>query len=142
MRRPVRIAVAGGAIAIGVIVLLWILYFTGTEDPGPTRDDELKKRMDELRSVPYTSRTSSISDTTQAGVIFHDPARTYPGYTLYCSRTTPYANLIDMNGKIVHSWTYPTKEPAIWEHAVMLENGDLLAILKMKTNCVFSWIPL
>jgi hypothetical protein len=139
LRRAFRIAIVAGAIVAGLVVLIRILPSTRTEDTVSDRRDLLKRRLDDLRSLPYTSRTAPVMDTTLAGVTVHDPERAYRGYNLYCSRTTPYAHLMNMSGEIVHSWTYATEEPAIWEHAVMLENGDLVAILKMKSLVRLDW---
>jgi hypothetical protein len=57
---------------------------------------------------------------------------------------------MDMEGRIVHSWTYdpagdaPPGDSAaadapIWEHAVMLGNGDLVAIRKMASLIRLDW---
>lgn len=124
---------------------------------GPAEDDDAARRLEKLRSVPYTSRTAPSEDSLKAGVVLHIPGRAAPGYNLYCSRTTPYAHLMDMEGRIVHSWTYvpggdasgggpagddddgAAYEAPIWEHAVMLENGDLVAIRKMASLIRLDW---
>lgn len=64
----------------------------------------------------------------RSGVTTHDPERAWRGYTLYWSRDTGGANLIDMDGKIVHTWSYPARPELKWHHADMLDNGNLLAL--------------
>jgi hypothetical protein len=141
------------AIAVVAGLLLLIKTLQVTEDAESHTAAEMKDRLDQLRSVPYTSRTAPSADSLVAGVVLNLAGRTWPGYNLYCSRTTPYAHLMDMEGRIVHSWTYsPDGEPGevdvpadssdedpIWEHAIMLENGDLVAIRKMASLIRLDW---
>jgi len=50
------------------------------------------------------------------------------GYTLYSSRQTEVAHLIDLDGREVHQWSYPQGET--WHYAEMLPNGHLVVIIK------------
>jgi len=43
----------------------------------------------------------------KAGVTIYKPDKCYNGYTLYNSRQREEATLIDMNGYIVHRWSFP-----------------------------------
>ena len=59
----------------------------------------------------------------QTGVIRHDKKRAFQGYTLFESIRSTEARLIDMEGRVVHSW----KDNAPPAHAIyLLDNGDLL----------------
>jgi hypothetical protein len=136
------------AVAVIAGTLMLIRTLSVTEDAEPYSAEEMEDRLDRLRSVPYTSRTAPSADSLPAGVVLNLADRTWPGYNLYCSRTTPYAHLTDMEGRIVHSWTYSQGEDApagdtddyrIWEHAIMLENGDLVAIRKMASLIRLDW---
>ncbi len=49
-------------------------------------------------------------------------------YTLYSSRQTEVAHLIDITGREVHRWSY--KQGQTWHYAEMLPNGHLVAIIK------------
>jgi len=140
-RKTVIALVAVAAVTAGVIMLVRFGTIGLTEKAGPagSEDEDRKSRLERLRSVPYTARTAPSQDSLLAGVVLHDPGRAYPGYNLYCSRTTPYAHLFDMGGEIVHSWTYAGADTAIWEHAVMLRNGDLLVIRKMSSLIRLDW---
>ena len=79
----------------------------------------------------------------ERGVTIHDTARAYQGYTLYTSGHEAAAFLIDMDGRIVHSWrapfsrvwdetsavTRPRPDPLIYfRKAHLYPNGDLLAV--------------
>jgi hypothetical protein len=138
-KKSVIVVIVAVAIAVGTIVLWRSGGIRLTEKGSPANDEEMKSRLEELRSVPYTARTPPSADSLVSGVVRHDRERTYPGYNLYCSRTTPFAHLMDMDGAIAHSWTYETADTAIWEHAVMLENGDLLVTRKMTSLIRLDW---
>jgi len=52
--------------------------------------------------------------------------------TLYSSRLTEEAHLIDLDGQEVHRWAYPQGET--WHYAEMLPDGHLVAIIKEQEN--------
>ena len=57
------------------------------------------------------------------GLIHHTPTACYRGYTLFSTtRGGQYANLIDMNGNVVHRWH---SDEGI-HYAYLLDNGNLL----------------
>ena len=81
--------------------------------------------------------------TDKRGVTIYDPKRAYNGYTLYTSAGGSYASLINMHGQEVHRWSLPyskvwkttpegrdaqSDKLIYWTKAVMLPNGDLVAI--------------
>jgi hypothetical protein len=85
-------------------------------------------RLDRLRAIPYINFTESISDKAQAGVVYHDHEQAWQGYNLYCSRTGPEAFLLDMEGEVVHKWTYTEVPTGLWDYTVMLDRGELLIV--------------
>ncbi len=81
--------------------------------------------------------------TDERGVTIKQSDSVYEGLTLYTSGDGAYANLIDMDGNVVHRWSLPyskvwDKSPRgaeprsddlmFWDKARMLPNGDLIAI--------------
>jgi len=64
----------------------------------------------------------------KSGVTIYKQEKCYHSYTLYSSRQTEEANLIDMEGNIVHRWSYP--QGYTWHYAELLPNGHLCAIIK------------
>ena len=62
------------------------------------------------------------------GVTILDRDRCDGGYTLYSSRMTEIAHLIDIDGREAHRWAYEQGET--WHYAEMLPDGRLLAIVK------------
>ena len=70
----------------------------------------------------------------RSGVTIYKPGKCYQGYTLYSSRQTEVANLIDMEGKIIRRWSYP--QGYTWHYAELLPNGHLCAIIKEEESKV------
>lgn len=81
---------------------------------------------------------------SEHGVTLHDPQRAYPGVTLYTSGDGSYAQLIDMEGKVLHRWELPYREiwqenpegraprpedRIYWDKVRLLPNGDLLVVI-------------
>lgn len=138
-RRTVVIIALGGVLAAGLAVALSLLVRTGSEEGKPAGRDG---RLDQLRSVPYTSVGSEDVSGEPGGVVVHDPARAGDGYNLYVSRVSPEAFLLDMEGKVVHRWSYPEEERRrrfVWSHAVMLADGDLLVVNQFKDLKRLDW---
>jgi len=127
----------------GFIVLAAVLAFTSVahaeNDKAKPSDLDLKKRLRALRSLPYTSLTSTDVDSTRSGVTAYETARAYPGYNLYCGRLSAEVFLLDMTGDVVHRWTYPDEKMRVWNQAVMLENGDLIVIRKFHDVIRLDW---
>jgi len=68
----------------------------------------------------------------KAGVTIYKPDKCYNGYTLYNSRQREEATLIDMNGYIVHRWSFP--QGYTWHYAELFPDGHILAIIKEDYN--------
>lgn len=58
------------------------------------------------------------------GTTYHDPARAYPGYTLFTSLSGDTTYLIAMDGEVTHTWSAPAGWKAFYGE--LLENGNLL----------------
>ena len=115
------------------------LGLVGAGDDQKDRTETLKERLKVLRSVPYTAVTrEEVSDST-AGVVLYDRAKAYRGYNLYVDRSSSSVALMDMNGRVVHRWSYPDKKPRFWDDAVMLANGDMLVIRKFYDVLRLDW---
>ena len=67
------------------------------------------------------------------GLVRHNPAKAFEGYTLFAPMSTNDAFLVDMEGNIVHHWTTPFP-PA--QHGRLLENGNLLWPQKAKAPVI------
>lgn len=80
----------------------------------------------------------------ERGVTVHDAQGAFEGLTLYTSGDGSYANLMDMQGKVVHRWSLPyhaiwKESPAgrkprpedriYWDKVRLLPNGDLVVVI-------------
>ncbi len=89
------------------------------------------------------ARAWSRSRKIRIGVMRQDPESVYKGYTLFTSAHGTKAQLINMDGKIVHEWGVPystiwdesaeVKNPVPndfirWRKAYLYPNGDLLVV--------------
>jgi hypothetical protein len=92
-----------------------------TETPGERSPEE----VDRLRSLPYAG-FSSRADSQPDGVVEHDPDRAYAGYTLYSVHEKCRADLIDMEGAVVRSWSLEASSS--WSNVELLPDGDLLVV--------------
>jgi hypothetical protein len=91
-----------------------------------------------LESIGYAD--GYLAAPEERGVTLHDPARAFAGYNLAVSGHAPAAQLLDMQGRVVHSWSLPYDEvpgaPAVedpqlvdaWRYARLLPGGELLAL--------------
>jgi hypothetical protein len=142
-RRTVAIAaLVVAAAAVAVAFFGW--RRTGSLPGGSSakqRSADLTRRLEQLKSVPYTSVGREDVSGAPSGVVVYDRARAEDGYNLYVSRVSPEAFLMDMEGKIVHRWTYPEQRARqfVWSHAVMLANGDLLVLNQFKDLKRLDW---
>ena len=124
------------ALTVGLIVAS---LSCGKEQAAKDKTDDLARRLEKLRSVPYTSLTSGEVDTTKSGVVRYDSLKTAGGYTLICRRLALGAYLMDMKGDTVHAWTYPEDRPKFWMRAELLANGDIIVIHKLRSIMRLDW---
>lgn len=132
--RFVRIAAVGLAL---VLILVSAAGAEGDKQKGSRKD--LEKRLKALKSVPYTSVTKDDADPGTSGVVKYSPSRSYKGYNIYCSTLTSEVVLIDMSGAEVHRWGYRDNQYRVWDHAVMLPDGDVLVIRKFHDLIKLNW---
>lgn len=111
----------------------------GSDSGEEASREDLKKRLEAIRSVPYTQVTADDADSGETGVVRYDRDKTWDGYNLHCSLIHSEAYLTDMEGNIVNRWTYPHKHGYTWEHVDMLPNGDLLVIRKFFELIRLDW---
>jgi hypothetical protein len=130
-----------GAVLVAALAGLALIVVMIGRQPRPTDIRTVRQsRLDRLRSVPYTTVTPDVVDTSQAGVTLYKPGDASEGYNLYCLRNLPEVDLMDMEGNIVHRWTYGRLGPYGSIHAAMLGNGDLIVLAR--TTSVISLVKL
>lgn len=127
-------------IAVGTaLVVILAVSRKGQSPPAEKPQPDLGRRLERLRSLPYTTVTPETVEPSEAGVVVYNPERTSSGYNLYCSEVKPEAYLMNMSGEIVHTWTYPEIKPWRWRAVEMLGNGDLLVINKQNSLIKLDW---
>ena len=136
---------ARSMLAHGILLAILIsAVFPGCSGDGrdePERStDALEQRLEQLRSIPYTSVTEDKVDQTQSGVTVFDRDMAYHGYNLFCSRVAPEVVLLDMEGRPVHSWRYAFEHPDdLCEHAILLEDSSVIVVDRFKHILKLDW---
>lgn len=111
------------------VLALLLACSGGTEAPDQRRLVEARsEEIDLLEALGYVEGTVD-PDAEKRGVLEHDPALSSPGLSLYASRTSESAQLIDLDGRVMHEWARDT--PAPWQHVHLdPDTGDLLVLMK------------
>jgi len=85
-------------------------------------------QLSALRSLPYLqSRPDEHGD--RSGVVVHDPERAMAGVNFYNSYGESAAYLIDMDGQLLHEWSYSYRE-GDWFHAELVKDGSILIVVE------------
>ena len=80
----------------------------------------------QLRSLGYVGTAPALPPDAEVGVLLSDPARWQPGLNFFTNAQFCSAQLMDMSGEILHSWSY---EPCFrWGNALLTLEGDLLVM--------------
>lgn len=104
--------------------------------------DEQQRAVSQLSSLPYFSGTNSAPDVTNITIYKED--KVSRGVNLMVSGHAPEAVLTDMQGRLLHKWSYRFADvwpgplefdewdvhQTFWRRAHLFENGDLLAIFE------------
>ncbi len=127
------------AVLVALVILAGADVCRPQETETPGSEEDLRKRLNQLRALPYTSVSEEKVSGDTMGVVLHNKDKAYQGYNLYCSRIRTEAFLTDMDGRIVHRWLLPQRRGDSWEHAVMLPNGDLVVVNKTVSLIRLDW---
>lgn len=77
-----------------------------------------------LRALGYVEVGSPLDPQVVTGVQVYDPKLAAHGLNLFTNSRPCSTQLIDMDGSVLHSWSY---EPCRnWANAILLPNGDLV----------------
>jgi len=122
-------------LAISVVSLFLSLFTNEKANPNKRPSHEL------LTSLPYARWVSEEKTPIKLGVVQYDPGRSCPGLNIYSSRSSEATYLMDMKGKILHTWSVQKsfKRAYEWVHAALCRNGDLLLIATNKMIVRADW---
>lgn len=109
------------------------------DDGGAALTEAEREDLSRLATLGYLRGTKPAGG--RSGVTIHDPDLAYDGLTLLSSAHAHEAWLMDMNGKVLHSWArdfrsvWPDRDEArgnvsaeYWGYVYLFGNGDLLAV--------------
>jgi hypothetical protein len=99
---------------------------------------DLADRLEQLRSLPYAVVTEDTVPSHESGLVLHKPEKAWKGYNIYCIQMVPRAFIIDMEGTVVHEWSYPETEGR-WHHIIMLPDGDAVIINMFRHVLRLDW---
>jgi hypothetical protein len=77
-----------------------------------------------LRALGYVEVGEALDAQVATGVQIHDRQRAMPGINLLTITRPCSAQLLDMEGTLLHSWSYSPCHT--WSNAVLLPDGDLI----------------
>jgi len=105
----------------------------------PELTEEQRAQLDELAAIGYLG---GVVPESRSGVVAYSAEAAWDGVNIYTSGHGPSALLMDMDGTVLHEWTYsyerafPGAEPCpgdlcdSWRKTTLLPNGDLIAIFE------------
>jgi hypothetical protein len=114
------------AAALGAGAVLAFALARRGEAPDAGGPDAETRRM--LQALGYEQWAESAPAEGEGGVLRSDPARAFPGASLYSSTTRASAQLVALDGAIVHRWQDPARRAKGWDHVELGPDGSLFAI--------------
>jgi uncharacterized protein (UPF0248 family) len=139
-------------LALALCVALALGSCTGQETSPDAAPDT--HTAAQLEALGYLDWNESADDLSRFGVVHRDPGAS-DGLTLYKSRPSPEAHLIDLEGRAVHTWRAPPADVTDWrslltlfhrrgnklnwDHIEVQPGGDLLATVRNRYLERVSW---
>jgi hypothetical protein len=123
-----------------VLSLMFLLVFLGCqrvrESQAPGENEVTEKDIENLLALGYVDYSPETARPEPVAESPH-PELVYPGYTLYVVRGMCRANLIDLAGNVVQSWS---ADPCTyWSNAELFPNGDLAVTDGRGRLLWFTW---
>ncbi|MGD9347941.1 MAG: arylsulfotransferase family protein [Candidatus Aminicenantes bacterium] len=84
--------------------------------------------IENLGALPYADWVPARNDSKKSGVSLYRPEICFPGLNLYAKKDQGEASLINMEGKVVHSWSDKRDNSDDWSAIKLCPNGGLLAL--------------
>ncbi len=109
----------------------------GDDEAGAAGESQLI-RLGDLSSLPYVDWTPE-TNPEKVGVTKYDPQYCFDGINIFNSKTLAQAYLVDMEGKVLHTWRDSDRSHQWHEEVQLCRNGDLLAIVKDEMLIRFDW---
>jgi hypothetical protein len=97
---------------------------------------QLSQRI--LSSLPYVE-WAPTKDINKVSVTKYEPENSFKGINIFTSFCKGEAYLIDMKGKVLHTWSDDNRKNKWNGHVELCPNGDLLVILKDQMLMRLDW---
>lgn len=99
--------------------------------------DSDSQEADRLRSLPYVSwNPVDKEDESKMGVVFYKPKKCRNGINLYDSQAYHTADIMDMKGNILHTWSC---DLGTWATADIDRDGNLYVVIDGQMLCKIDW---
>jgi hypothetical protein len=98
-------------------------------------DEELLEALSELGYAEWVS----TDKPDVVGVTVHDRERAWEGLNLFKAASTVETFLMDMDGRVVHTWRAPGGEDGSWKIAELQPGGRMIALVEWKRLEVVDW---
>jgi hypothetical protein len=93
--------------------------------------------IDRIRSIPYLSwQPIEEASPPSSGTTLHDAERAFRGWNIFNIDGEPIAHLMDMDGRILHSWSLAGDG---WHHTELAPQGELLVIVQDSRLMKLDW---
>ena len=82
-----------------------------------------------LLSLPYMQYVETEKAPNKTGTTINKKDKAFQGYSIYTSNndTNAFVHLIDMDGKLIHSWARNAQNGSLrWHHVIPFPDGSLL----------------
>lgn len=135
-RSRAKTVIVGSVLFFLFIIPLLFFSSIALKSSEIVEDSDIRK----LGSLPYLEWVSAKEDMEKRGVVQYDPELALDGLNLYSSWTSPEANLIDMQGNVVHKWTQKIEGCDVWkDHVELCRNKDLMVLAVDKMLICLDW---
>ena len=112
-------------VGIGIILFRNFSFIT-------VEKNQNKSSFKAIKALPYLTWEDAAGDIEKRGVVYYDQKRANPGANIYNSRNLAKADLINMQGQVLHSWSAKINDDDSWHHIEMDGSGNLFVIVKDK----------
>lgn len=117
-------------VVVGIILAVCVLFLI--KDTGAPESS-----IEKLKSLPYIDwHPVKEEELRKTGVTLYDKDLAHKGLNIYNYNPHPVAYLIDMSGKVIHTWNYGKRG---WHHVEMDENGNLLGVIQNSALVKLDW---
>ncbi len=127
-------------IIIGFVAFIFLITLTAKifGNPG-NRKIGNTSAIKALRTLPYVAWVPAQKTIKKRGVTKYNPDKAFSGVNICASIGAAGVHLIDMKGRVLHTWNANNMNDK-WHAAVKLcQNGDLLAIAESRNLIRLDW---